>query len=118
MATMAGEVKVAPAANAWTEFNVMDVDGTVHIAARKGDVTISDAKGTVTLAQGQETTRDESSEPNRRGRKGGRGTGAPPGATGGILNSPIAVGVGGAAVLGLTVWVLVKNDEPLSPEKP
>ena len=118
MATMAGDVKVAAAASAWTEFNVMDVDGTVHIAARKGDVTISDAKGTVTLAQGQETTRDESSEPSRRGRKGGRGTGAPPGATGGTLNSPIAVGVGGAAVLGLTVWVLVKNDEPLSPERP
>ena len=62
MATVAGEVKVVPASSAWTEFNVTDLDGTVRIAARKGDVTVSDGKGTVTLAQGQETTRDESSD--------------------------------------------------------
>jgi hypothetical protein len=62
MASTGGDVKVTPASNAWTEFNVRDVDGTVRIAARKGDVTISDGKGTVTLAQGQETTRDESSD--------------------------------------------------------
>lgn len=60
MATTAGDVKVAPVSNDWTEFNVTDVDGTVRIAARKGDVTVTDGKGTVTLAQGQETTRDES----------------------------------------------------------
>jgi hypothetical protein len=62
MATTAGDVKVEPASSAWTEFNVTDVDLTVRIAARKGDVTISDGKGTVTLAQGQETTRDQSSD--------------------------------------------------------
>src|SRR5438552_11350610 len=62
MATTAGDVKVEPASSAWTEFNVTDVDGTVRIAARKGDVTVSDGKGSVTLAQGQETTRDESSD--------------------------------------------------------
>ena len=39
-----------------------DVDGTVRIAARKGDVNVTDDKGTVLLAQGQETTRDEQSD--------------------------------------------------------
>ena len=29
IATTAGDVKVAPASNAWTEFNVTDIDGTV-----------------------------------------------------------------------------------------
>ena len=52
---------MAPASNAWTEFNVTDVDGTVRIAARKGDLTITDESGTVTLPQGQQTTRDEQS---------------------------------------------------------
>jgi hypothetical protein len=94
MATTAGDVKVTPTSNAWTEFNVTDVDGTVRIAARKGDVTISDGKGTVTLAQGQETTRDESSDTNKKNRK--QAGGATPGATGGVLNSPIAIGVAGA----------------------
>jgi hypothetical protein len=116
MATTAGDVKVAPASNAWTEFNVTDVDGTVRIAARKGDVTISDGKGTVTLAQGQETTRDESSDSKKKNRK--QAGGATPGATGGVLNSPIAIGVAGTAAIGLTTWVLVKDDDPASPAKP
>ncbi len=121
MATTAGDVKVAPASNAWTEFNVTDVDGTVRIAARKGDLTISDGKQTVTLAQGQETTRDESSDNSsdkgrRKDRK--RGVGAAPGASGGILNSPTAIGIAGAAALGLTTWVLIKDDDPASPAKP
>ena len=117
MATTAGDVKVTPASNAWTEFNVTDVDGTVRIAAHKGDVTISDGKETVTLAQGQETTRDESSDnSHKKNRK--QAAGATPGATGGVLNSPIAIGVAGAAVIGLTTWVLIKDDDPASPAKP
>ena len=121
MATVAGEVKVVPASSAWTEFNVTDLDGTVRIAARKGDVTVSDGKGTVTLAQGQETTRDESSDNSsdkskRKNRK--REGGATPGASGGILNSPIAIGAAGAAALGITTWVLIKDDDPASPAKP
>ena len=121
MATTAGDVKVTPTSNAWTEFNVTDVDGTVRIAAKKGDVTVSDGKGTTILAQGHETTRDESSDnstdkSNRKNRK--RNAGAAPGATGGALNSPLAVGIGGAAALGITVWVLAKDDDPVSPAKP
>ena len=61
IAATAGDVKVAPASNAWTEFNVSDLDGTVRIFARKGNLTISDGSSVVTLAQGQDTTRDETS---------------------------------------------------------
>ena len=57
MATRAGSVTVSPAAGVWTEFEVRDVDGTVQIAARKGNLTISDQTGTTTLAQGDQTTR-------------------------------------------------------------
>jgi hypothetical protein len=120
MATTAGDVKVAPASNDWTEFNVTDVDGTVRIAARKGDVTVNDGKSTVTLAQGQETTRDESSNTpsDQKGKKNRkRAAGAAPGATGGALNSPLAIGIGGAAAIGITTWVLIKmttRSAPLS----
>jgi hypothetical protein len=120
MATTAGDVKVSPASSAWTEFNVVDVDGTVRIAARKGDLTISDGQQTVTLAQGQETTRDESSGNSDQKGKKKKGTpaGAAPGASGGVLNSPIAIGIAGGAVIGLTTWVLIQNDNPASPVKP
>ena len=109
----------------WTEFNVTDVDGTVRIAARKGDLTINDGKETFTLAQGQETTRDESAgdndKDNKDGKKKGnkkRAAGAAPGASGGVFNSPVAIGIGAGAIIGVTTWVLVKNDNPASPTKP
>src|SRR5229473_978971 len=111
VSTTAGDVRVAPASNAWTEFNVTDIDGRVRIAARKGDLTVTDDKGTVTLAQGQETTRDEQSDQGDKKKKDKkRGAGAAPAAGGGVLNSTIAVGVGVAAVGGLTAWVLLKSD--------
>jgi hypothetical protein len=122
IAATAGDVKVAPASNAWTEFNVTDVDGTVRIAARKGDLTISDGKDVVTLAQGQDTTRDESSgNSDKEGKKKKnkkRQVGAVPAAGGGVMNSPIAIGIGAGAIIGVTTWVLVKNDNPASPTKP
>jgi hypothetical protein len=125
MATTAGDVKVTPASYSWTEFNVVDVDGTVRIAARKGDLTIFDGKETVTLAQGQETTRpetpsdtDQTSADNSKKKNKKRYAGAAPAAQGGTLNSPIVLGVSGAAVIGLTTWVLIKSDDPASPSVP
>jgi hypothetical protein len=127
LATRVGEVKVTPAATVWTEFEVRDVDGKVRIAARKGDLTISDNTGITTLAQGQETTRDESqSQDNSQAQKGskkkkkaaGPAAAAAPGAAGGILNSPIAVGIAGGIVVGGTAWVLSLGDDPVSPAKP
>ncbi len=124
MATTAGDVRIAPASNAWTEFNVTDNDGTVRIAARKGDLTITDQQGTATLPQGQETTRDEQQQPSDQADSSKKKNnkkptvGAAPAAGGGLLNSPIAIGVGGGAIIGLTVWVLVKSDNPVSPSEP
>jgi|HubBroStandDraft_6_1064221.scaffolds.fasta_scaffold23604_3 hypothetical protein len=125
LATTAGDVKVAPASNAWTEFNVTDTDGTVKIAARKGDLFITDDNGTVTLAQGQETTRDEQSQQtdnsnnnNKKNKKRAAGAGAAPAAGGGALSSPIAVGVGAAAIVGVTTWVLLQGSNPVSPSQP
>jgi hypothetical protein len=123
MATIAGDVKVTPASSSWTEFNVVDTDGTVRIAARKGDLTISDGNDIFTLAQGQETTRDESSsdtdkDSSKKRKKRGAAGAAAPAAGGGILNSPIAVGIGGAAIVGVATWVLIQPVNPASPCKP
>jgi len=119
VATTAGDVRVSPVSNTWTEFNVTDVDGTVRIAARRGDLTITDDDGTVTLAQGQETTRDEQSDKSESKKKNKkRGAGAAPAAGGGVLSSPLAIGIGAAAIGGLTTWVLVKGDNPVSPAVP
>jgi hypothetical protein len=116
MVTRAGDVAVIPSTGVWTQFDVTDVDGKVHIAARKGDLTITDPAGTMLLAQGQETTRDESQPqpvPEKKKRK--RAGGAVPGAGRGILDSPLAIGFGGAAIVGVTTWVLIQGDDAVSP---
>ena len=118
--TTAGDVRVSPVSDAWTEFNVTDTDGIVRIAARKGDLTITDASGTVTLAQGQETTRDEQSDQDKDKKKKDkkRAAGAAPAAGGGVLNSTTAIIVGGAAIAGVTAWVLLRSDNPVRPAAP
>lgn len=122
VATTAGDVRIEPASKAWTEFDVSDVDGTVRIAARKGDLTITDDNGTATLAQGQQTSRDEQSDQStdagKDKKKKKRAAGAAPAAGGGALSSTTAMVVGGAAIGGVAIWVLTRNDDPVSPTVP
>jgi hypothetical protein len=87
MAARIGGLKVVPTSGAWTEFEVRDTDGAIKIVARKGDLTLTDAQGTTTLAQGQETTRDETQDKGKK--KRGQGPGAAPAAGGGILDFPL-----------------------------
>jgi hypothetical protein len=121
---LAGDVKITPASLAWTEFNVTDTDGNVHIFANKGALLVIDANGKMTtLQQGQQTTTPESSQDadnNNNGKKKNKkqAAGANPAAQGGILNSPWAVGGGAIAVAGLTVWVLTRSSAPASPSQP
>ena len=121
----AGLITVDPASNVLTEFEVRDVDGSVRIAAEKGDLRISDPKGTTTLAQGQQTTRDETvgqgdSPDQTTGKKKGKKPGSvtAPAAEGGVLNSPVAIGIAGGVIAGGAIWVLTKGDDPVSPAKP
>jgi len=118
MAAQIGGLKVVPAAASWTEFEVHDTDGAVRIIARKGDVKLIDASGaTSTLAEGQETTRDETTEKGKKKKDRGAG-GAVPGATGGILDSPTAIGIGIGVAGGIAAWSLLHDDEPVSPKCP
>jgi hypothetical protein len=127
IAATAGDVKVTPASNAWTEFNVTDVDGTVRIFARKGALTIDDGKNVVTLAQGQDTTRAETSpdtpdndktKDSKKKKDRKRMAGAIPAAGGGVLSSPYAIGIGAGAIAGFTTWVLLQPSNPASPTVP
>ena len=113
LATHVGDVTVTPAASEWTEFEVRDENGKVRIMARKGGVTVSDDTGTATLAESQETTRDEQSVEKRKKKKQARGETAPA-ATGGVLNSPVAIGIGTGAIVGVAAWVLIQSEDAAS----
>lgn len=109
MAAQVGRLSITPAAATWTVFEVTDTDSTIHILARNGDLVLSDG---TTLPQGEETTREEN---RKKKRKAG---GAEPQASGGPLNSPIAIWSGVAGIGALTGWVLFQGDDPLSPSSP
>jgi hypothetical protein len=117
LAAQAGDVIVKPVSNVWTEFQVKDVDGRVQIAANKGDLTIQDDKGTTTISQGQETTRDDQGNTEKK-KKRRHGSGAATAAGGGILSSTPVVYGGLAVVGGVGVWLLLRNEPPLSPACP
>ena len=117
LSTKAGEVTVKPTGNSWTEFQVADVDGQVQIVATKGDLTVQDQQGTTTLSQGQQTTRDDTSQPEKKKHRK-HGTGAEAAAKGGIMNSTQALWIGSGIVAGVTVWVLLQGEEPMSPSCP
>ena len=119
MATRVGELTVMPAGSVWTQFDVTNTAGEVQITAQKGDLTVSDGAGTTTLAQGQQTTREESQpqadeSKKKKKRKAG---GAVPGAGGTSLDSPLAIGIGAGAFVGLTTWVLLQDGAPVSPKQ-
>jgi hypothetical protein len=123
LATTVGDIKVTPASEAWTEFTVVDVNGTVQILAKKGDLTLSDGKQTVTLAEGQQTTRDDtpadSSDTGKKGKKSQKQqSGAAPAAKGGHLDGPLAIGIAGGGVIALTAWVLLQDSNHVSPSRP
>jgi hypothetical protein len=114
-AAQAGDVTVRPAANSWTEFQVTDVDGRVQIAANKGDLMIQDDQGTTTIQQGQQTTRDDTgNEEKKKKRRRHPGGGAAPAAGGGIMSSNAAVYTGIGVTAGVGIWLLLRDEAPLS----
>jgi hypothetical protein len=113
-ATRVGDLTIKPATNAWSEFQVTDVNGLVQIAANKGDLLVQDDKGTTTVAQGQQTTRDDTVDSEKKKNKPRRRTPAPS-ATGGMMSSKAAIGVGLGVVAGVGIWVGLQDEPPISP---
>ena len=93
MSANAGSVTVAPASNAWTEFEMTDVAGKVQIVALKGDLQISNGSQTMTLAQGQQATQKDSTEAQSKQGKSALGSSA----AGYIGQSAFTLGAAGGA---------------------
>jgi hypothetical protein len=113
MGTQIEGLAVRPAALAWTEFQVTNSDGAVHIVATRGDLLVADESGTTTLNAGQETTREVSEKKSKK-----RSAGAIPAAQGSVMDSKAAIIGAGIVVGGVTTWVLCRSDDPISPDTP
>ena len=129
MTVSAGVITVVPAPGGWAEFEVRHLNGAVQVIARKGNVSVSGGNAgprneTVALSEGQSTTRDDSNTPqnsenDRNKTRKGRDGDVPASATSTpILDSPILIGVGAAAIGGGVIYVLTQNGAPASPSIP
>ena len=120
----AGCVTVTPVnGDAWTHYEVADVDGKVRVSALKNDVYLDSGSGNLKQArqssqssrsivhEGEQKSRDEKCAGEEKREPQVPGIGA-------ALNSPWAVGIG-TGIVGLIACLgLCHNDDPLSPEKP
>jgi hypothetical protein len=118
-------ITVVPVLNEWTQYEVSDVNGTVHVAARKLDVNVnheghgksaekstekSDESQKATVREGEQSNRDESEV-----------CGAPERVTGArfpVDPKWIAAGAGGTGVL---LWLLLHGGggkPPISSSQP
>lgn len=71
MAATARDVTATPTADAWTEFEVADINGSIRVTASNGSVDVTCGKGSVSLSEGDEAIADASGNCNKKKRKGG-----------------------------------------------
>ncbi len=121
----------SPVSNAWTQFSVADINGTIQVAALKGAVGISygsefilakaETMGGATAGAAPPITVVEGQQYNRYEREGcpvQRTKGSPSAASGGILSSRVTqIGLGAAGV-GIVVTLWPKGGTPVSPTEP
>lgn len=107
-ARLTGNIVVAPDANVESKYQVSDRGGSVQIIARKGRLTVSDAKGSTLLPEGQQMTAYYQKQ-----------KGPPPAASGGRVLTPWIIG-GAAAVGAVAIWLAARDSDsrPVSPAAP
>lgn len=110
--------------NAWTQYEVKDLNGKVAVSALKDDVYIdAHSKNPQEIKKKQESNRTivhEGEQKSREEKCGGayiKAENAAPG-IGSILNSPYAIWAGTGIVIGMTCYALCRGSEPVSPSCP
>jgi hypothetical protein len=114
-------ITVVPVLNEWTQYEVTDINGTVQVNARKGDVRVE-------LGPSREKAPQPETSNNAAVREGEQGKyreseacGAPPQPTGGSSALSPKWIAGGAAGAGILIWVLIHGGggkTPLSASQP
>lgn len=111
--------------NAWTHYDVRDVNGKIEVASSKDDVYINARSKNLMDVKEQEKERANRTivhqgEQRSREEKCGGAYSQPAAATafGAWLNSPYAIAAGAAGVIFVTCYALCRDSEPASPKCP
>ena len=111
MSVFARDLKISPVTANWTQFYVTRASGVIQIIARKENIIVSCGSSSSTVKEGQEISRADAADCGIVEKPGG----APSAAKGPVLSSPTAERAGTAAAGALLGWVLLHNDDPVSP---
>jgi hypothetical protein len=108
---------------AWTQYDVVDVDGKVTVRANQNDVYINSSKNAQEIKNPEHSSRTivKQGEEKSRDEKCGAGDYEQPElpGIGAALDSPWAVGAGIGIVIGITCFALCRtNTNPMSPSCP
>jgi hypothetical protein len=120
----AGCVLATPVAAENTTYVVRDTDNRVTVIAQQKDVKLESHSGSIKKTSQRElsdhTIVHEHEQKSREEHCGAADLRNPavPGATGGILNSPYAVGTAAIIAGVITCWSLCRSDDPASPSSP
>ena len=108
MVATALEVTATPAADAWTEFEVADINGSIRVIASNGSINVNCGKDNFSLSEGDEMIRDSAGNCSKKKRK-------PPAifpGSPGTLSSPwVVIGALGTAG-GIICMLLCDNPQP------
>ncbi|HUK46155.1 MAG TPA: hypothetical protein VLW06_01130 [Terriglobales bacterium] len=111
----ARDFEITPTSTNWTQFEVERSAGLIHISAVKFDVEIKcGAQAPTIIREGHHLTRADAQNCGLAEKEGG----APSAASGPILGTRVAEGVGAAVAGGLLGWTLDHGDDPISPDGP
>ena len=124
-----GCMTIVPISTGWTQYQIIDRNGSIGIAALKNDVRLDilangkmpkdvSAAEAGTLRQGEETTRQESDGCKEGKTKKKKEAGAVPSASGGILTSEYTKWIAIGGIGGLGIFLAVQPDDSPSPFKP
>jgi hypothetical protein len=107
---------------AWTQYDVGDTNGKVHVSALKNDVTIesrSSNPAQIKQSSSSRVTVREGEQKSREEKCGGAGTKSGVAGLGPLLNSPyLDWPAAGIIVAGTLCVVFCFNNQPLSPSSP
>lgn len=115
MPVSARDFRITPVSNDWTEYYVTRSGGSIGIIARKNDVTVNCGSSSNTrVREGQQISRVDSDNCGAAAKLGG----ATPAAKGPVITATRAEYAAIAAGTGVTLWILLQDDDPVSPDKP
>lgn len=103
------DVDITPESGNWTDYQVSNSTTEITVSSSLGRVKVHDLLGETSVQAGQSSTVKVEHKKKKPRRPAAAGAG-------GIMNSTAAVEAGGVIAGAIGAWVLIQNEDPVSPD--